>query len=308
MALNKYEQIRAAAGLQMALGFQGDEIDGKIGSQTMQRAESLGPDAVKELQRIVGANQTGIIDKQTKDAASAQTSMVAQSKVKINDGRFFADQPFEESVRPLLDQIALAEASVEAGGSATDPSARSYSSMNRTGGNIYPNGLVNRTIEDVANIGMAEGASAGTPSFNPTGAAGRYQFLPQNLMDLATQAGFDPTTQLFDEAAQDKLAEFSIRQKRGVTDQMLQQDPNQAANLLAQEWAGLPVATTPSNKSWINAGQSYYTEQGGPSQNAANIDLQDFLDALRKSGAIASQRDLIGRKQMGLLRKLPENF
>ena len=108
---------------------------------------------------------------------------------------------------------------------------------------IYPSstkpGLSSMTI------GEADAWQAATARSRGSAAAGRYQFM--DIKAQAAAAGIGPNEQ-FSPKNQDKMAIALIEGKRGVTTEMLANDPREAQMRLAQEWAGLPKDAT--NKSY----------------------------------------------------------
>ena len=108
-------------------------------------------------------------------------------------------------------------------------------------------------------IAEADAWQASTAGSRGSAAAGRYQFM--NIKTQAAAAGIGPNEQ-FSPKNQDKMAIALIEGKRGVTTEMLANDPREAQMRLAQEWAGLPKDAT--NK-------SYYGNDG---INKAGTDTQ----------------------------------
>ena len=90
--------------------------------------------------------------------------------------------------------------------------------------------LTSMTIVEAANAKGEQGA---------TGAIGRYQLT--DPIEQAKAAGLDPETDLFSPENQDKIAISLITGKRGITPDMIENDPNEAASRLAKEFAGSPV-------------------------------------------------------------------
>lgn len=155
--------------------------------------------------------------------------------------------------KPILNLIASVE-SIDG----------SYSSAyNPRGSRIIP-GLENMTIQEAVE------ASGGTDSNGRHYAIGRYQFTTLTagqaaLANLKVTDKFSPENQ-------DKMAIALIEKKKGVTFDMLRNDPALAQMRLAQEWAGLPKDRT---------NRSYY---GGDGVNAAHTNTAEvrgaFLSAL----------------------------
>jgi len=128
--------------------------------------------------------------------------------------------------------------------------------------------LTKMTIREAAN---ATGEKGGR------GAIGRYQLT--SPIQQAINAGLDPDTDLFNEENQDKIAVSLIR-GRGVTPDMIINNPVDAARRLAMEFAGIPVlAPQQGYVQYIQRGQSYYRGFGG---NAATITAEQLEEAFRK--------------------------
>lgn len=147
--------------------------------------------------------------------------------------------------KPILNIIAHAES---VGGS--------YSSAYP--GKIIP-GLENMTME------KAVKASGGMDSTGKHKAIGRYQFT-RLTTEQAQRANLKPTDK-FSPENQDKMAIALIEGKKGVSFDMLKNNPGRAQLLLSQEWAGLPK----------DAGnRSFYAGDG---VNAARVDTQSLNKA-----------------------------
>lgn len=130
--------------------------------------------------------------------------------------------------------------------------------------------LTNMTIAEAAN---AKGENGGT------GAIGKYQLT--NPIQQAVNAGLDPKKDLFNEENQDLIA-LSLIKGRGITDDMIVNDPVRAASLLAMEFAGIPVLA--DQKGYVQSvqrGQSYYRGFGG---NKATVTPEDVEAAFKQFG------------------------
>ena len=128
--------------------------------------------------------------------------------------------------------------------------------------------LTSMTIVEAANAKGEQGA---------TGAIGRYQLT--NPIEQAKAAGLDPETDLFSPENQDKIA-VSLIQGRGITPDMIENDPNEAASRLAKEFAGIPVLE--GEKGYVQPverGQSYYE---GFNRNTATITPEQVEEAFEK--------------------------
>ena len=90
--------------------------------------------------------------------------------------------------------------------------------------------------DNLTNMTIAEAANA-TGENGGRGAIGRYQLT--NPIQQAVDAGLD-LKRLFNEENQDLIA-ISLIKGRGITADMIANDPVRAASLLAMEFAGIPV-------------------------------------------------------------------
>ena len=130
--------------------------------------------------------------------------------------------------------------------------------------------LTNMTIAEAAN---AKGENGGT------GAIGKYQLT--NPIQQAVNAGLDPEKDLFNEENQDLIA-ISLIKGRGITADMIINDPIRAASLLAMEFAGIPVlADQQGYVQSVQRGQSYYRGFNG---NKATIAPEDVEAAFKQFG------------------------
>ena len=111
--------------------------------------------------------------------------------------------------------------------------------------------------DNLTSMTIAEAANA-TGENGGRGAIGRYQLT--NPIQQAVNAGLDPGTDLFNEENQDKIA-LSLIAGRGITPDMIINDPVRAASLLAMEFAGIPVlADQQGYVQSVQRGQSYYRD------------------------------------------------
>ena len=130
--------------------------------------------------------------------------------------------------------------------------------------------LTSMTIVEAANAKGEQGA---------TGAIGRYQLT--DPIEQAKAAGLDPETDLFSPENQDKIAISLITGKRGITPDMIENDPNEAASLLAKEFAGIPVLEGEQGYVQpVERGQSYY--EGDKFGNTATIKPEQVEEAFEK--------------------------
>ena len=129
--------------------------------------------------------------------------------------------------------------------------------------------LTSMTIVEAANAKGEQGA---------TGAIGRYQLT--DPIEQAKAAGLDPETDLFSPENQDKIAISLITGKRGITPDMIENDPNEAASRLAKEFAGVPVLEGEQGEvQYVERGQSYYE---GFNRNTATITPEQVEEAFEK--------------------------
>jgi muramidase (phage lysozyme) len=101
-------------------------------------------------------------------------------------------------------------------------------------------------------------------------AAGGYQILNKNLMDLASKHKHDLNKTMFDQNTQDTYAK-SLMDRRGFQDYLKGKiNADQMRINLAKEWAALPA----------KGEQSYYH---GTGNNAARVSAKEINDALQKA-------------------------
>ena len=130
--------------------------------------------------------------------------------------------------------------------------------------------------DELTSMTIAEAANA-TGEQGGRGAIGRYQLT--NPIEQAKAAGLNPETDLFSPENQDKIA-ISLIEGRGITPDMITNDPNEAASRLAKEFAGIPVLE--GEKGYVQSverGQSYYE---GFSGNRATITPEQVEEAFEK--------------------------
>jgi murein DD-endopeptidase MepM/ murein hydrolase activator NlpD len=132
--------------------------------------------------------------------------------------------------------------------------------------------------DNLTNMTIAEAANA-TGENGGRGAIGRYQLT--NPIQQAVNAGLDPEKDLFNEENQDLIA-ISLIEGRGITADMIVNDPVRAASLLAMEFAGIPVlADQQGYVQSVQRGQSYYRGFGG---NKATVTPEDVEAAFKQFG------------------------
>ena len=135
-------------------------------------------------------------------------------------------------------------------------------------GDENPN-LTSMTIEDAS---KAVGLQGGK------GAIGRYQLT--DPIRQATEAGLDVKTDLFSPENQDKIA-ISLIKARGITADMIINNPVEAGKRLAMEFAGIPVlAPTQGYVQSVERGQSFY--RGYNNNKAGNVTPEDVEAAFKQ--------------------------
>ncbi len=123
-----------------------------------------------------------------------------------------------------------------------------------------------------------------------TGAIGRYQLT--DPIKQAALAGLGPDD-IFSPENQDAIALALIRDK-GVTLEMVRENPTEAGNLLSQVWAGLPAL---SDFEGVKRGESFYK---GVGNNRAGTSAERFESVLKNvaksSKKQIQQEQIIGNK------------
>jgi hypothetical protein len=102
-------------------------------------------------------------------------------------------------------------------------------------------------------------------------AVGAYQFKGQTFLNAMRGAGYTESD-TFSPANQDRMAVWLIENARGVSMQLIKNNPDEAMKRLAMEWAGLPLPN----------GRSYYA---GVGDNAANVSPDQVRGAFERLGA-----------------------
>ena len=106
-------------------------------------------------------------------------------------------------------------------------------------------------------------------------AAGRYQYVPDTLVDVGRKMGADFNKQKFDPAFQDKLAIFDMRLRCRLDDWLDNKISDKAfLNLLANVWAGLPNTIT-GNSTYLGV----LDNKAGVSTNVALNNLNKIKSA-----------------------------
>jgi len=128
-------------------------------------------------------------------------------------------------------------------------------------------GLIDMTIKEVDEMD-------GDP------AMGRWQL--KDALKKAKKAGID-INEKFSPTNQDKIAMDLVLRKKGITKDMIKNNPTQAALLLAQEWAVMPVlAATVGRYQDIVRGQGYYA---GDNINKTTITPGQVEQAFKQMGS-----------------------
>ena len=131
----------------------------------------------------------------------------------------------------------------------------------------------NLTSMTIAQANKAVGVKGGK------GAIGRYQLT--DPIRQATEAGLDVNKDLFSPENQDKIA-ISLIKARGITADMIINNPEEAGKRLAMEFAGLPVLA-PVYSSYagrtVNRGESFYEGYNG---NTATVVPEKVESAFKK--------------------------
>lgn len=155
----------------------------------------------------------------------------------------------------------------------------------------------NRKDEDITEMTIAElvqyqkdylahQAAKGVPENARSAAVGAYQIL---YPDQVAKELKIPLTTKFSAAVQDQMALYLITVKRGITLDMIKNNPNEAARRLAQEFAGSPVlAPTQGQSQQVQRGQSFYAGDPNNKANATPERLEETFDKVLKQGNISS--------------------
>ena len=133
----------------------------------------------------------------------------------------------------------------------------------------HPTELTFKEIADIVGKG---------PRGTDNPAVGMWQFI--SLLKQAKKAGFNEDD-LFSKCNQDKMAMYLMIRKRKVTLDLIKNNPTQAGNNIAMEWAGMPVLSNINNKV---RGESYY--EG--SINSSNINPKKVESTFKKMVATVS--------------------
>lgn len=171
----------------------------------------------------------------------------------------------DPDVTPILRLIRRAEAG-----------PAGYNAISRlVGKHLYPGRAV--TEMTVAEVLQWQEA---IDQYQNSEAVGAYQFMPVTLARLVAQ-GHAKKGEKFGAAVQDRLAVELLR-GRGL-DRFFSGSlsPDQFADRIAREWAGLPVTKTqPGHNRTVHSGESYYAGFNG---NGATVDVASVRIALNNA-------------------------
>lgn len=276
------QRIRALIKFQRDLGFQGDEIDAYLGPNTYNKAKKVGKSKVKELQKILNVPETGVIDSATKSAGSSSNSEFRNVGFMTKGGTLLVDAPRDPSLTGILSKISSAE-------SSNDPEAVNIGNVPKKMSDIDSSYTAQQmTIDDVIAATQGQG----------TGASGLFQNMPAFLKNRAYAIGMDPSSGKYDVNAQKAMAEYLIKQEKGITPELMMQNPQDVASKLGSIWAGVPVGVDAQGQ---NVG-AY--DQPGVNAATQQYSYEELLKEILKAG----QRAHIGEMNYGILQNLPENF
>ena len=230
------------------------------------------------LNRILGITDDGTVAEAEKNRNKLESS----SKKILNDIQKMIDDFQNFNLATYLKKLITGESgdsTVRGGGNESTPTAGRFKPIldligSAEGGytSIAPrDSNPNLTSMTIAQANKAVGIKGGK------GAIGRYQLT--NPIGQAKAAGLDPNKDLFSPENQDKIALALIR-GRGITADMIINNPTEAARRLAMEFAGIPVlAPTQGYVQPVERGQSYYR---GYNRNAATIKPEAVEAAFKK--------------------------
>lgn len=151
-----------------------------------------------------------------------------------------------------------------------------YDSVNYGRGPGKIPGLSGMTIREAYNASERYRAKYGG-----TGAMGAYQLVDDPL-GRATRAGLNVDKDLFSPKNQDKIAVYLIEKERGITPDLIKNNPNKAALRLAQLFAGIPVLSSAYSSyagRIVRRGESFYQGFGG---NRATVSAEKVEKAFKQ--------------------------
>lgn len=156
----------------------------------------------------------------------------------------------KESFEPILNLIAQYE------------SNGSYESM-------YPNTILKGATE----MTIAEVAK------KATGAVGKWQNLPEFLVERAKKVRLNPEIDLYNAENQLKIALYLMGPgQANVTPKMIRKNPDEAMLRISKVWAAVPVPKDVEGaKRFVKRGESYYA---GVGDNKAHIDPNQMYAAM----------------------------
>ena len=243
------KKIKDAIKLQKDVGLTGKHVDAYIRSGTMKKAEEAGPEYVRRAENILANNYN---------------SKLANDVQYTRRGDSFSSLPANPTLDPLMQGVMDVESF---GGNPT---------ALQGAGNTLSNALSPLQYLPIMQASRFAKAAGATPF--SSGALGQYQLLPNEIMQLAVQAGLDPETDTFSEENQRKMAEFFVMEKKRPTQSMgdLLKDPNvpieEAQRAGAAIWAGLPNV----------GGKSRYTGTQGNTANMSEAEYKRLLQQTRQ--------------------------
>jgi muramidase (phage lysozyme) len=182
-----------------------------------------------------------LLDSEVPKAAPVAVPKVVPKPVPVS---------YASHYQPILDVIRKGESNVAG-----------YDTMV---GSNKPFGLTKKTLQQVLDLQSQRLKTHGGT------AAGGYQILNKNLMDLANKHKHDLNKTIFDQNTQDTYAK-SLIDRRGFQDYLKGKiNADQMRINLAKEWAALPA----------KGEQSYYH---GTGNNAARVSSKEINDAIQKA-------------------------
>jgi hypothetical protein len=119
-----------------------------------------------------------------------------------------------------------------------------------------------------------------------TGAIGKYQNMPEFLVDRARKANLNPDTALYNRENQGKIFMVTLRDK-GITEELAKRDPIKTQILLSQVYAGVPVPIKIKKGAYgkypvvdLEAGESFYKGVGNNQATVSNEETQRMLRSI----------------------------
>ena len=241
----------AAAGLFSVTDFQPEAQAMNKGLVTLQENMVNMKD---QMNLVSGEYQKAANDLSTEGNEEVEISSIHDPFTAADDNLNLDDETTstDNSLNPLLELIGSAEAAQHG--------------YNSVAPNDHNPDLTTMTIAEAA---KAIGVNGGK------GAIGRYQFTKP--IEQAKLAGLGPDD-IFSAENQDKMA-IALIKKRGVTMEMIKNNPTKAGNLLAKEWAALPLLSDLNNK---KRGESFYHGEGNNQAIVTAEQLEEVLKIISK--------------------------